>query len=196
MIRKSMPSGDEPMGGSGIPSRQTRNTFARRSRSNKKIERDDDSKKSHHALLARAFGSRFRLLHPFCHLRFDCVKVEARASLHRRVIEESLEFLAHYLLNEHETPELVFEPIEVLLPAFFRPIVWPARALERIQPQVGDVRYVRLGFFAQPAGGLVDEAELIVVNAHRADRAFAQVENLVARGRAFAGDGSQLIVAI
>src|SRR5205809_7486530 len=50
MIRKSMPSGDEPMGGSGFPSRQTRNTFARRSCSNKKIERDDDSKKSHHAL--------------------------------------------------------------------------------------------------------------------------------------------------
>src|SRR6266478_5637482 len=50
MIRKSMPSGDEPMGGSGFPSRQTRNAFARRSCSNKKIERDDDSKKSHHAL--------------------------------------------------------------------------------------------------------------------------------------------------
>src|SRR5205809_7080986 len=52
MIRKSMPSGDEPMGGSGFPSRKTRNAFARRSCSNKKIERDDDSKKSHHALEA------------------------------------------------------------------------------------------------------------------------------------------------
>src|SRR5438309_9824378 len=36
--------------GTGFPSRQTRNAFARRSCSNKKIERDDDSKKSHHAL--------------------------------------------------------------------------------------------------------------------------------------------------
>src|SRR6266436_5306272 len=34
----------------GFPSRQTRNAFARRSCSNKKIERDDDSKKSHPAL--------------------------------------------------------------------------------------------------------------------------------------------------
>src|SRR6202171_5601831 len=36
--------------GTGFPSRQTRNAFARRSCSNKKIERDDDSKKSHRAL--------------------------------------------------------------------------------------------------------------------------------------------------
>ena len=36
--------------GTGFPSRQTPRAFARRSCSNKKIERDDDSKKSHHAL--------------------------------------------------------------------------------------------------------------------------------------------------
>src|SRR6202171_2486824 len=35
--------------GTGFPSRQTRNAFARRSCSNKKLERDDDSKKSHPA---------------------------------------------------------------------------------------------------------------------------------------------------
>src|SRR5207253_7485813 len=51
MIRKSMPSGYDPMGDTGFPSRQTRNAFARRSCSNKKIERDDDSKKSHHGLV-------------------------------------------------------------------------------------------------------------------------------------------------
>src|SRR5258706_12779873 len=34
----------------GFPSRQTRNAFARRSCSSIKIERDDDSKKSHRAL--------------------------------------------------------------------------------------------------------------------------------------------------
>ena len=80
--------------------------------------------------------------------------------------------------------------------AFFRSVVRPARALERIQAQVGDVRHVRLGLFAQPAGRLVDEAELVVVNAHRADRAFAEVEDFVTRGRPFAGDGVQLVVAI
>src|SRR6267142_716639 len=41
MIRKSMPSGHDPMGGY---------RFSERSCSNKKIERDDDSKKSHPAL--------------------------------------------------------------------------------------------------------------------------------------------------
>src|SRR5437016_12890544 len=55
MIRKGMPQstlwGYDPMGGYRFSlSQQTRNAFARRSCSNKKIERDDDSKKSHHAL--------------------------------------------------------------------------------------------------------------------------------------------------
>ena len=102
-------------------------------------------------LLAGAFARRLRLLHLLRHLRFDGVKIEARAPLHRREIEEGLEFLAHYLLDEHEAPELVLEPIEVLLRAFFRPVVRPARALERIEAQVGDVRHVRVGLFAQPA---------------------------------------------
>ena len=57
-------------------------------------------------LLASALARRLRLGHPFRHLRFDCIKVEARALLHRREIEEGLEFLANYLLDEHEAPEL------------------------------------------------------------------------------------------
>src|SRR5258705_11926838 len=58
-------------------------------------------------LVAGAFGRCLRLGH-FCrHLGFDCVEIEACAPLHRWVLEEGLEFLAHYLLDEHETPELV-----------------------------------------------------------------------------------------
>src|SRR6266566_9789922 len=57
MIRKSMPSGYDPTGGTGFPSRQTRNAFARRSCSNKRIERDDDSKKSHPALVCQRRGA-------------------------------------------------------------------------------------------------------------------------------------------
>src|SRR5271169_3386170 len=101
-------------------------------------------------LVARSLVRRLRLGHPFRHFSFDSVKVEARASLHRRVIEEGLEFLAHYLLDEHEAPELVLEPIEVLLRSVFRPVVRPARALEWIKTQVGDVRNVRMRLFAQP----------------------------------------------
>jgi hypothetical protein len=50
MIRKSMPLGHDPMGGYRFFPRDKREAFARRSCSNKKIERDDDSKKSHPAL--------------------------------------------------------------------------------------------------------------------------------------------------
>ena len=53
-----------------------------------------------------------------------------------------------------------------------------------------------MGLFTQPAGGLVNEPELVIVNAHRADRAFAEVEDFMAHGRAFAGDGGHLVVAV
>ena len=69
------------------------------------------------------------------------------------ILEEGLEFLAHHLLDEHEAPELVLEPVEVLLRAFFRAVVGPAGALERIEAQVGDVGHVRMGLLAQPACG-------------------------------------------
>src|SRR6202790_176411 len=52
MIRKSMPSG-LTRGWVPVFPRDKREAFARRSCSNKKIERDDDSKKSHPALSAR-----------------------------------------------------------------------------------------------------------------------------------------------
>jgi hypothetical protein len=123
------------------------------------------------------------------HLGFHSVKVETRTALHRWISEEGLEFLAHQLLDEHKAPELVLEPIEVLLRSFFRSVVGPARALEGIQSQVGDIRHVRMGLLTQPAGGLVDETKLIVVNAHRTDCAFAEVEDFVTCGRPFAGDG-------
>ena len=53
-----------------------------------------------------------------------------------------------------------------------------------------------MGFFSDPALGLLNEAVLEVVNAHRAKGTFAEVENLVARRRTFAGDGGHLVVAV
>jgi hypothetical protein len=38
----------------------------------------------------------------------------------------------------------------------------------------------------QPALGLIDEAEFVIVDAHRADRTFTQVEGFMANGRALA----------
>src|SRR5437764_13651166 len=147
-------------------------------------------------LLASAFGGGLRLLHLFRHFSFNRVKVETRAFLHWRIFEKGLEFLAHHLLDENKAPELELEPIEVLLRAFFRPIVWPALALKRIEPQIDQIGHVNVRFFTQPALRLVDETILVVVNTDRANRAFAEVEDLVTVRWAFASDGVHLVVAI
>ena len=73
-------------------------------------------------LLAGAFGRRLRLFHLFRHFGFHGIEVEARAALHRRVFDEGLECFADDLLDEHETPELELEPIEVLLRPSFVPL--------------------------------------------------------------------------
>src|SRR5260370_27906013 len=43
---------------------------------------------------------------------------------------------------------------------------------------------------------MVNETIFVVVDADRADSAFAEVEDFVTRGRAFTGDGSHLVVAV
>src|ERR1700693_5472567 len=53
-----------------------------------------------------------------------------------------------------------------------------------------------MGLFTQPALGLVDEAEFVIVDAHRADRTFTEIEDFMANGWALAGDRSHLVVAI
>ena len=50
--------------------------------------------------------------------------------------------------------------------------------------------------FTEPPSGLVDEAEFVIVNPHRANRAFAKIENFMTRRRPFACDGGHLVVAI
>src|SRR5262249_1595300 len=112
------------------------------------------------------------------------------------MIKEGLEFLGHYLLDEHKAPELELEPIEVLLCTFLRAIVRPALALERIEPKVDQVRHVNMSLFTQPAARLVNETILIIVDAHCPDGAFAEVENFVALGRTFVSDGIHLVVTI
>src|SRR6202044_4127183 len=107
----------------------------------------------------------------------DRVEIETRAALHRRIIEEGLDFLADDLLDEYEAPELELEPIEILLSAVFVSIAGPACALERIEAQVCDVRHIRMRLLAEPARGLVDEAELIIVGTHGADRALSEIED-------------------
>src|SRR5204863_9325300 len=89
----------------------------------------------HFYLLAGAFRSRLCLFHFFCHFRFDRLKIEARALLHWRVFKEGLECLAHDLLDKHEPPELVLEPVKILLCAFLGAVVGPAGSVEGFQAQ-------------------------------------------------------------
>src|SRR5207249_749974 len=70
------------------------------------------------------------LLHSLAHFRLDRIEIEARTALHRRIVEERLNFLSNHLLDEHEAPELELEPVEVLLATVFGAVPRPAGALE------------------------------------------------------------------
>src|SRR6266704_6847862 len=98
--------------------------------------------------------------------RLHGIEVEARAFLHRWELDRSHRELLNLLLDEDEAPELVFEPVEVLLRSVFSPAIGPACALEWIEAQVGQGGHVKLGFFAQPAPRWVDETILEVVDTH------------------------------
>src|SRR4051812_5019639 len=98
-------------------------------------------------------------------LRLHGIEVEARAFLHRRELDRGHGQLLYLLLDKHEAPELVFEPVEVLLGAVFRPVVGPARAFEWIETKICDVRHVRFGLVTEPAPRLIDEAIFEVIDA-------------------------------
>src|SRR5215467_552706 len=83
-------------------------------------------------------------------------EVEARALLHRRKLDRRFGQLQDLLLDEHEAPELVLEPLEVRLGADLGPVIGPTRTLERIEAQVGDLGHIELGFLTEPAGRLID----------------------------------------
>src|SRR3981189_945619 len=128
--------------------------------------------------------------------RLHGIKIEARALLHRRKLDRSHRQLFNLLLDKYEAPEFVFEPVEVLLRAFLGPVVGPARALKRIEAQVGNVGYVRLGFVSEPPPRLVNETKLVVIDAEGAELAFAEVPDLVPVRRPLTGDHVHLIITI
>jgi hypothetical protein len=96
-------------------------------------------------------------------LRFHGIEVEARALLHRRELDCSHGDLRHLLLGNDEPPELLLEPLE-----FFQGSRETC-ALQRIQTQVHENRHVVMNGAAKPAIGLVNEAILVVVDAHSAE---------------------------
>ena len=87
-------------------------------------------------------------------LRFHGIEVEARALLHRRELDRGHRQLLDLLLDKHEAPELVLEPVEILLRPDLGPALRPSRALERIEAKVGQIGHVELGLCrpSQPPG--------------------------------------------
>lgn len=65
--------------------------------------------------------------------------------------------------------------------------LYNACPLVRVQTQIDQDRPVDLLSGTKPAVGLVGEAVLVVIDPHRTERGFGQVEDLVALRWAFAG---------
>ena len=61
-------------------------------------------------------------------------------------------------------------------------------AFERIKTNIGQDRPIDLDRATKPAARLIGKAVLVVVDAHRRERAFGEVKDFVTGGRAFAGD--------
>src|SRR5215213_7222851 len=72
-------------------------------------------------------------------LRLHGVEIEARTLLHWRELDRRHRKLLDLLLDEDETPELVLEPMEILLRAGLGPVLRPSRALEGVEAEIGQI---------------------------------------------------------
>src|SRR5262249_24197404 len=126
-------------------------------------------------------------LREFLLQRFE---VEARALLHRGVIQEGLRVLGDRILDEDEAPELVGEPVIV------RQRAGQPRALKGIEPEIDQDGPIDLDRATEPAAGLIDEPVLEVVDTHRAEGRLGEVEDLMALRRSLTRDQVYLVVAV
>ena len=72
-------------------------------------------------------------------LRLQRIQVETRAFLHRRKLDSSHRELFDLLLNKHEAPEFVLEPVEILLRSFLGTAVRPPRPLQPRPSECGSL---------------------------------------------------------
>src|SRR5580704_17305598 len=96
-------------------------------------------------------------------LFFHSVEVERRALLHGRIVDGAHGELCHYLLDKHEAPELVHEPVHIEIASSISVHTRETHFLERIQTQVDQNRHVRMILGTEPAAGLGNELVLVVV---------------------------------
>src|SRR5215831_17439963 len=140
----------------------------------------------------------FAVLEHLLNLLLDCIEVEGRRVLHRRIIDRRRCQLLDVLLHHDEAPELTGE--ELIHVAWCTGVQGLAakgrRSLERVLANVDQPRHVRGGLFARPAPRLHKERELEVVEANGAELRAAEIEQLAALGWTFAGEQIYLVIAV
>src|SRR5580698_3756361 len=114
-----------------------------------------------HQLLSRLLGvCRERILA----MRFDRLQVEARALLHRWVLDRTLRHLANFLLYKLETPKLVGKPVVERQRTVGA--VRKVHAFERVKTNVGQDRPIHLDRAAKPTAWLIGEAIFVIIDTH------------------------------
>src|SRR4029077_1144274 len=78
------------------------------------------------------------------------LKVEARALLHGWELDGRHGQLLNLLLNKHEAPEFILEPLKVFLRPRGSLINGPSCALERVESQIGQEWHINLDFGPKP----------------------------------------------
>ncbi|MNP35678.1 hypothetical protein D3C76_1290210 [compost metagenome] len=116
--------------------------------------------------------------------------------MHGWVFDSRFSEFGNPFLNEHEAPELKLEPVEILRGTIGRLVLRPACTLERIQAQVGQHGYINADLGAEPAIRLIEKAVLIIVDTHRPQITFAEIEDFVTVGRAFSGEHRGLVITV
>src|SRR5439155_3711785 len=130
----------------------------------------------------------FVLLHHRLDLGLNGVEVEGGRILHRRIVNCRHCRLRYDLLHEHKTPELAGEEIVgVAGRAGIKAFATEARQpLKWILTDIDQFRHVRGRFLTGPAPRLLEEDEFEVIEANGSEVRPTKVEQLMARGRAFA----------
>src|SRR5262249_14829306 len=131
-------------------------------------------------------------------LALDGLEVEARRRLHWRILDGRLRQLGDRLLDEHEPPEFAaHEIVHVAAARVVEALAAVRRGpLERILANVDDRGHVGRVFLAWPPVRLLEELELEVVVAQRAEMRTSEVEDLVARRRSLTFQESRLVIAV
>ncbi len=134
----------------------------------------------------------------FFYLRLDGIEVEGRRCLHRRKFDCRLRQFNDLLLHVDEAPQLAaHEIVEVTGGLVVEGLPVDRRCpLERVLADIDRRRHIRRQLLSRPTVGLLDEHELEIVEADRAELRSSEVEDFVPRRRSLTKQQVHLIVPV